>query len=389
MDGTIKLWDFLTLKVMNTIEVGEGATLSHLDVNSVNNMSVIANKSDKSGISLLVYDIKTLKNIRKFDEIATNTITSTCFSHDSKWVITASMDKSIKVWDLLTARLVDWVSFTNIPMAVAFSPVGEYLVTSHVDQKGLYLWSNRAFFGNVFLQDEPKHPHYLDLPDITDTEKKRVTHQDFYMAKNAAKQRDGEEKKLHADLVDKEFDDLLKSDLGLLATKDTKDLAKISDDPFSKWQSLYYIDNIKERNRPLDAKTKKQDAPFFLFDLDSVLKEHGAGVDLYGVQYFTGTKAADDKKELSTIIKESKQISAGKDQEGREKGLKALLNRYTTKEVTIDSIFDYLRAISPSAIELEILNLTDYEFDTEANVDYVRYLVLLMIYIGVNIPRPA
>lgn len=46
------------------------------------------------------------------------------------------MDKSVKVWDLLTARLVDWVSFTNIPMAVAFSPVGEYLVTSHVDQKG-------------------------------------------------------------------------------------------------------------------------------------------------------------------------------------------------------------------------------------------------------------
>ena len=142
MDGKIKFWDFLNLQVNNTIEVcsGPGATLSHLDINSVNNMSVVANESgndlEPSSISLYVYDIKTLKNIRKFKNISGNKITSTCFSHDSKWIVTASMDKSVKVWDLLTARLVDWVSFTNVPMAVAFSPVGEYLVTSHVGQKG-------------------------------------------------------------------------------------------------------------------------------------------------------------------------------------------------------------------------------------------------------------
>ena len=226
------------------------------------------------------------------------------------------------------------------------------------------------------MQEEPKHPHYLDLPDITETDKKKATHKDFYEAKSLAKQLELESKKVHADLVDKAFDDLLKDDSELLATKDTTDLAKISDDPFSKWQSLYYIDNIKERNRPLDAKAKKQDAPFFLFDLDSVLKEHGAGQDLYGVQYFTGTKAADDKKELSTIIRESKKIEAGKDQEGREKGLKALLIQYKQQEIKIDQIFDYFRAISPSAIELEILNLTDYEFDTDASVDYVSPILL-------------
>ena len=167
------------------------------------------------------------------------------------------------------------------------------------------------------------------------------------------------------------FDDLLKSDQKLNATKNTTDLAKTSDDPFSKWQSLYYIDNIKERNRPLDAKAKKQDAPFFLFDLDSVLKEHGGGNDLYGVQYFTGTKSENDKKELSTIIKESKQIEAGKDQEGRDKGLKSLLKHYKNNEIAVSDILDYFKSISPSAIELEILNLTDFEFDIETDIDYV------------------
>lgn len=176
---------------------------------------------------------------------------------------------------------------------------------------------------------------------------------------------------MHEDLIDKVFEDLIASDSDLRANKESTELAKISDDPFSKWQSLYYIDNIKERNRPLDAKTKKQEAPFFLFDLDKVLKEHGAGTDLYGVQYFTGTKAADDKKDLSTIIKESKQIQAGKDQEGKEKGLKALLNNYKDGKAKIDTIFDYFKSISPSAIELEILNLTDFEFDQNADIDYV------------------
>lgn len=45
MDGKIKLWDFLTLKVMNTITIAEGATLSHLDINSVNSISVVTSKS--------------------------------------------------------------------------------------------------------------------------------------------------------------------------------------------------------------------------------------------------------------------------------------------------------------------------------------------------------
>ncbi len=177
------------------------------------------------------------------------------------------------------------------------------------------------------------------------------------------------------------FEDLVESEPNLKSIKETCDLAKISDDPFSKWQALYYIDNIKERNRPLDAKAKKQDAPFFLFDLDSVLKEHGAGIDLYGVQYFTGTKQADDKKELSTIIKESRLVESGKDQEGRDKGLKSLLKKYNSGDIKIENVIEYLRGISASSIELEIMNLVDYEFDLEANIDYVSTSILKIIQV--------
>lgn len=131
MDGKVKIWDFFRLRIMNTISIEDSPALSNLIVNGVNLFAFTTSK-----LSLMVYDFLTLKRIRKFEDVATNTITSICFSHDSRWIVTSSMDKSLKVWDLLTASLIDWISFCNIPMSVAFSPTGEYLATTHVEKKG-------------------------------------------------------------------------------------------------------------------------------------------------------------------------------------------------------------------------------------------------------------
>lgn len=106
MDGVVKIWDFFRLKLINTITVENTPALSNLVVNGMNLFAFTT-----SNLSLMVYDILTFKCIRKFDHIATNSITGICFSYDSKWIITASMDKSLKVWDLLTASLIDWVAF--------------------------------------------------------------------------------------------------------------------------------------------------------------------------------------------------------------------------------------------------------------------------------------
>jgi hypothetical protein len=47
-------------------------------------------------------------------------------------------------------------------------------------------------------------------------------------------------------------------------------LLTLSDQPFSKWQAIFNLDQIKERNKPKLAKEKLPSAPFFLFDLDKV-----------------------------------------------------------------------------------------------------------------------
>ena len=260
---------------------------------------------------------------------------------------------------------------------MAFAPTGEYLATSHVGKKGIYLWSSKAFFGNVFIQDIPKRPHYLDLPNITDTEQQKLTHKDFYDAKKLTKDEEEEDKKIQMTQIDQAFKDLLEEDKELNAAKNSSEMAKISDDPFSKWQALYYIDNIKERNKPLDAKAKKQDAPFFLFDLDKTIDGHDNTQDLYGVQYFTGKKDKGNDQALTSIIKESKNLEAV-NKSGSKLELKNLLEKFKDSKIPAGKIIEYFRRISPSAIELEFLGLSDFEFETNKKINYVRKDILII-----------
>ena len=185
----------------------------------------------------------------------------------------------------------------------------------------------------MFIQDSPKRPRYLDLPNATETKKQNLSHKDFYEAKELAEKAERDEKKINNDQIDMAFDDLLKSEAEFKEIKESTDLAKISTDPFSKWQALYYIDNIKQRNKPLDSKAKKQDAPFFLFDLDAVLQDNDGTKDLYGVQYFTGKKDLEDEsKALTSIIMESKKSTAPVNTIGQN--LKQLLKEYSSQSLS-------------------------------------------------------
>jgi U3 small nucleolar RNA-associated protein 21 len=101
-----------------------------------------------SDLSITLLNVKTgLKKVRQFAQAATNKITDICFSQPScKWLLCSSMDKSIRVWDIVTGQLIDWVTFQDIPLSIDFAPSGEFLATSHLNSKAVYLWSNKAFF---------------------------------------------------------------------------------------------------------------------------------------------------------------------------------------------------------------------------------------------------
>ena len=95
----------------------------------------------------------------------------------------------------------------------------------------------------------------------------------------------------------------------------------MSDQPFSKWQAIFNLDQIKERNKPKLAKEKLPSAPFFLFDLDKVTGNgERAARDFLAETFFSdfdkhrksqqseaGSKALekhDVKKRLRSLLKE-------------------------------------------------------------------------------------
>lgn len=88
-----------------------------------------------------------------------NRITDVAFSADARWLVTAAMDCCVRVWDLPTARCVDWLKFQHAVTSVALSPTTEFLATCHVDLVGIYLWANRVYYGAVSGDTvEPRAP---------------------------------------------------------------------------------------------------------------------------------------------------------------------------------------------------------------------------------------
>lgn len=77
------------------------------------------------------------------------------------------------------------MKFKNAPLSLDFSPSGEFLATSHINSKAVYLWSSRTFFSNVIVQKVPKVPVEIDLPDLSTTDSKKHSHKDFYKDESA------------------------------------------------------------------------------------------------------------------------------------------------------------------------------------------------------------
>jgi len=55
---------------------------------------------------LILFDTVSMKMVRRF-EGHTDGITDLCFSEDGKWLISASMDGTLRIWDISLARQID------------------------------------------------------------------------------------------------------------------------------------------------------------------------------------------------------------------------------------------------------------------------------------------
>ena len=101
-DGSVKLWDFEERRLLHTFETASPVTQMQLNRDN----SLLAVCCDDLKVRL--YDVSSRRLVREF-EGHTNRITDVCLSSDGRWALTASADRSLRIYDIPTARLIDWV----------------------------------------------------------------------------------------------------------------------------------------------------------------------------------------------------------------------------------------------------------------------------------------
>jgi U3 small nucleolar RNA-associated protein 21 len=77
------------------------------------------------------------------------------------------MDCLIKVWDLPSSKLIDCFKFDKAPTSICYSPTSEFFVTTHVNDLGVYLWSNKTLYSHVSFKQLPEDyepAHLIAMP---------------------------------------------------------------------------------------------------------------------------------------------------------------------------------------------------------------------------------
>ncbi len=248
-DGLVIWWDFSSHAPVAALRLPSGARA--LTLSRESGLAAVA--CDDFAVRLL--DVVSRRLVRSFVG-HTNRVNDVTFSSDGRWLVSASLDSSVRVWDLATARCIDWMVFSSAPVSVAFSPTGEYLVTAHAAQLGLCLWANRAHFGVVVVEAAALAPTRMDFPTVGDADADTAAEGGGAAVAPAA---------AAAPVVP------ASSSAALTLPAPSADVEPatgfhitLSGLPPSAWVNLSQLQAIAERNAPLEPAKKPDAAPFFL-----------------------------------------------------------------------------------------------------------------------------
>jgi U3 small nucleolar RNA-associated protein 21 len=176
--------------------------------------------------SIRVVDVETKKIVRELWGCR-GQINDFVFSNDGRWVIAASMDSIIRVWDLPTGHLIDAFRVGATCTAVAFSATGEFLATAHADEVGINVWNNKTQFSNL----PQKH---VEEDDITEAWGHTTV------------------KELGSGIIEAAFVDGMEysAQEGPVTSVEQlyRDMMTLSVIPKSSWQTLLHLETIRVRS---------------------------------------------------------------------------------------------------------------------------------------------
>ncbi|CRK41928.1 hypothetical protein BN1723_018920, partial [Verticillium longisporum] len=223
LDGKIKFWDFLTGRLLQQIDWAPMVGITGGRYHAGNDLLVFA----CDDLSIRVVDLETKKTIREFWGCE-GKINDFCFSNDGRWVIAASEDSVIRVWDLPTSHLIDAIRLEKPCTALAMSSTGEFLAATVQGELGVTLWTNKTLYKHVpTRQISEKEVATTTMPTASGEGSKGLVEAAF----------DDEAEPEEDDPTVAPAIDQLSSDMMTLSLV-----------PKSRWQTLLHLDLIKQRN---------------------------------------------------------------------------------------------------------------------------------------------
>ena len=332
---------------------------------------------DKSQISLVrKFNILIKKNIEK-DYI----INDFCISKDSNWILCiTSKDKSLRIFDIISANLIEWVTFDKIPLSMNLSPNSLYIAMSFEGEKGLYLYINRTLFVDLEDIETINEPVHCSLATF---KAKMIKQREEYDENNKLDENKDNDYKEREKLVD--------------IPKENKNLISLSTENNIKYKLLNDIELLQERNAPKVKNKRKEQAPFFLFNIDDIIEgklptkeiknKNEKNEDspeflnlLKNYSHFTNEKKINEKRLIKSFHekKKNKENNKKTEKEENKEGyiLSQLLLAYKNKKIKSNEITKFLNGLNPYISDLEIRSL-----DPLFTIDGENYLILFSEYI--------
>lgn len=148
-------------------------------------------------------------------------------------------------------RLLDVFLVDAPPTSIALSPSGDFLSSTHVDDLGIYLWSNRTLYSHVSLRPLPSDhtPCMVALPVTAVSPEEEAR----------SKENNGSFETVVQAAENLEEEEVLENLRPL-----SEGLVTLSDLPKSRWHNLLHLDVIKRHNKPTEPPKQPKQAPFFL-----------------------------------------------------------------------------------------------------------------------------
>ncbi|KAK7997032.1 hypothetical protein PG989_005072 [Apiospora arundinis] len=333
LDGKVKFWEFLTGRLVGEINWAPMTAITACRYHAANDLIAFA----CDDLSIRVVDVETKQTIREFWGCE-GKINDFTFSNDGRWIVAASQDGLIRVWDLPTSHLIDAIRLEKPCTALAFSATGEYLAASCENQLGVNIWTNKTLFTHV--------------PTRQISEKE--------IAQVAGPTSSGEGGQ---GLVEAAFEEPTAAEVEDAVAAPTldqlsADMMTLSVVPRSRWQTLLHLDLIKQRNKPKEAPKLPEKAPFFLLSA-------------------TGPNAEkSDKLIPETVDADANQSRIMKFDMNRQEEAFTSKLRAGAASGNYDAFIDYLKVLSPSSADLELRSLSPSGDDSELNelLHFIRAL---------------